>query len=103
MSEIPRQFELTISQGLLKSGPGQFAAGGFSPGMPFGVRPVAPKRGPVWFQKMDRNGDGDVSPREWLGSMEDFKRIDTDGDGLISADEAARYDAEMRKQGKPGK
>jgi Ca2+-binding EF-hand superfamily protein len=103
MSEIPRQYELTVSQGLLKSGPGQFSAGGFSPGMSFGARPAAPKRGPVWFRKMDRNGDGDVSPREWLGTMEDFRRIDTDGDGLIDAEEAERYDAQMRKQEKPGK
>jgi Ca2+-binding EF-hand superfamily protein len=103
MSEIPRQYELTVSQGLLKPGPGEFAAGGFSSRMAFGARPVAPKRGPVWFQKMDRNGDGDVSPREWLGTLEEFRRIDTDGDGLIDADEAARYDAQMRKQDKPGK
>jgi hypothetical protein len=35
--------------------------------------------------------------------MEDFRRIDTDGDGLIDAEEAERYDAQMRKQEKPGK
>jgi hypothetical protein len=45
---------------------------------------------------MDRNGDGDVSPREFLGSREDFRRIDADGDGLISAEEAERYDAAVR-------
>jgi hypothetical protein len=46
--------------------------------------------GLVWFDKMDRNRDGDVSPREFLGSMEDFRRLDADGDGLISLDEALR-------------
>ena len=45
--------------------------------------------GPLWFRKMDRNGDGDVSPREFLGTLEDFRKIDTDGDGLIDAQEAA--------------
>jgi hypothetical protein len=34
-----------------------------------------------------------VSLKEWLGSLEDFKRIDTDGDGLISAEEAEKADA----------
>jgi Ca2+-binding EF-hand superfamily protein len=40
--------------------------------------------GLVWFDKMDRNRDGDVSPREFLGSHDDFRRLDADGDGLIS-------------------
>src|SRR5439155_21616343 len=38
-----------------------------------------PPRGPEWFRKMDRNGDGDVSRREFLGTDEQFKEIDTDG------------------------
>ena len=44
--------------------------------------------GPEWFRKMDRNRDGDVSPREFLGPPALFKRLDLDGDGLITADEA---------------
>jgi hypothetical protein len=39
---------------------------------------------------MDRNGDGVVSPREFVGPPEVFRKLDTDGDGLISAEEAAR-------------
>jgi hypothetical protein len=58
----------------------------------------APQRGPLWFRKMDRNGDGDVSRAEWLGSAEDFKKIDTDGDGLISLEEAEKADALFRKK-----
>jgi Ca2+-binding EF-hand superfamily protein len=44
----------------------------------------------VWFRKMDRNRDGDISPREWLGTAEDFRKLDADGDGLISPEEAER-------------
>jgi hypothetical protein len=52
--------------------------------------------GPLWFRKMDRNGDGDVSRREFLGSAEDFKKLDLDGDGLINREEAEK--AEEKRQ-----
>jgi Ca2+-binding EF-hand superfamily protein len=46
--------------------------------------------GPEWFRKMDRNLDGDLSPREFLGTRDQFRRLDTDGDGLIDMGEAAK-------------
>ena len=46
---------------------------------------------------MDRNRDGDVSRKEFLGTDEQFRQIDVDGDGLISVEEADRYDAASRK------
>jgi Ca2+-binding EF-hand superfamily protein len=52
--------------------------------------------GPVWFQKMDRNRDGDVSHAEWLGSEARFAELDKDGDGLLSAAEARAGDARWR-------
>ena len=45
---------------------------------------------------MDRNGDGDVSRREFIGTDEQFKAIDTDGDGLISVEEAEAFDKKMK-------
>ncbi|MCS7045202.1 MAG: hypothetical protein NZO58_02480 [Gemmataceae bacterium] len=50
---------------------------------------VYPAHAPLWFRKMDRNGDGDVSRREFLGTPEEFRRLDRNGDTLIDADEAA--------------
>jgi hypothetical protein len=47
---------------------------------------------------MDRNGDGDVSRREFLGTDEQFREIDTDGDGLISVEEAEAYDKKRRER-----
>ena len=52
--------------------------------------PRAASAGPLWFRKMDRNGDGVVSRREFLGPKEQFDRIDRNGDGLIDLDEAER-------------
>jgi Ca2+-binding EF-hand superfamily protein len=53
---------------------------------------------PLWFRKMDRNNDGDVSPREFLGTPEDFDRLDLDKDGLISADEARQAEERLKKK-----
>jgi hypothetical protein len=62
---------------------------------------VLPRGLPEWFRKMDTNGDGFVSPREFLGSRADFNRIDTNGDGLIDPQEAERYDALVRAKKSP--
>lgn len=58
-----------------------------------------PAVGPVWFQRMDRNSDGDLTyisetsyGAEFLGPREAFHRLDADGDGLIDAKEAERAD-----------
>lgn len=47
----------------------------------------------AWFRKMDRNRDGDVSRREFLGPLDVFEKLDVDKDGLISAREASRADS----------
>jgi Ca2+-binding EF-hand superfamily protein len=52
--------------------------------------------GPVWFRKMDRNGDGDVSRLEFLGPLDDFAALDADGDGLISQPEVEAYEKTAR-------
>jgi len=98
-TEVPRRLQLAVRQSGLTNPYYYFSVEvgvGYRAQMPVPL----PTRGPAWFRKMDRNADGDVSPREWLGTDEEFQKIDTDGDGLISAEEAERYDALLKKQQK---
>ena len=91
--EVPRHLRVTLSAGM----PARvrfFGAGEES----MSAHPPTRGPGPLWFRRMDVNGDGDVSRREWLGSEEDFRRIDTDGDGLISLEEALKADEWFRKR-----
>ena len=37
---------------------------------------------------MDKNGDGDITLREFLGTKEQFKNLDKNGDGFIELSEA---------------
>jgi Ca2+-binding EF-hand superfamily protein len=49
---------------------------------------ISDLNGPRWFVRMDRNRDGDVSSREFLGTAEMFQQVDSDADGLIGLTEA---------------
>ncbi|HLW65921.1 MAG TPA: hypothetical protein VKS79_11415 [Gemmataceae bacterium] len=81
--DLPRQFQIILSHGELRSPEGD-------PGSGSVIRAANRLRGPLWFRKMDRNADGDVSRQEFLGTPEQFKLIDKDGDGLIDLQEAVQ-------------
>jgi EF hand len=81
-NEIPEAVSVSFALG---SVPGNIVE------RPVGVPTLAGRAvntGPEWFTRMDRNGDGDVTLKEFLGSEDDFKRLDTSGDGLLDPQEA---------------
>ena len=55
-------------------------------------------QGPEWFRRMDRNQDGDISYREFVGTRAMFAELDQDNDRLISADEASAIDSRFPDQ-----
>jgi hypothetical protein len=58
------------------------------------ARAIAPREAapaaPAWFTSMDKNGDRDLSPGEFLGTTDQFRQFDADGDGLLSVVEAVK-------------
>jgi Ca2+-binding EF-hand superfamily protein len=99
--QIPRSYQLALGLGQASFQRGRGERAVVTPNGNLAYPGDSQPGGPLWFRKMDRNGDGDVSPREFLGAQEDFKRLDTDGDGLISVEEAERAE-DLRKKGKGG-
>ena len=85
--EIVRHYRWFISRGEGTGAPALTAAAADRVSAPaFPTPPAAP----TWFLRMDRNRDGDLSPREFLGPAGTFAAYDADGDGLISPAEARR-------------
>lgn len=86
-SEVPLQFQMVAARGSLPGllgGPVNVAA--MSAQGSVGERTV----GPVWFRKMDKNRDGEVSRREFLGDVESFDVLDLNHDEAIELNEAIR-------------
>ena len=81
-AEVP--ISLSVHFGLGNAG---FTNRGSQGARPTTTRP-ANSDAPTWFTRMDRNGDGDLTLKEFLGDKEEFKRLDTNSDGFIEPNEA---------------
>jgi Ca2+-binding EF-hand superfamily protein len=80
-AEIPDRVRCVVQRG-------DIAAYSRQPMMETVARPQAPKDAPRWLSAMDQNADGELSPREFLGTAEQFRQFDANADGFVSADEA---------------
>jgi Ca2+-binding EF-hand superfamily protein len=86
-TDPPRRLHLEVIRGSFQL----FGTGGMGEStLPkMAVQPRVPV-GPIWFQRMDRNMDGDVSWKEFLGPRHVFEELDADHDGLIDPKEAEK-------------
>ena len=100
--DVPRRYAVSFSQGPAQGNDGLANFVVVAPGFGGPTEPAVPERkaGPLWFRKMDRNRDGDVSRKEFLFGDELFRLIDTDGDGLISLEEAEKAEGILGKEEK---
>ncbi len=98
--DLPRTYRLELRRAAvnLGDGGGLAAVAELYSGSYDSYEAEGSSKGPLWFRKMDKNRDGDVSRKEWLFSEELFRKIDTDGDGLISVQEAEKADEWFRKE-----
>jgi len=78
-SEFPHQYRITLGFGVQAAEMEQLVEAAMV---------TLPTIGPVWFRKQDRNRDGEVSSREFLGLRERFQKIDANSDGAIDVEEA---------------
>ncbi|MCA9213483.1 MAG: hypothetical protein KDB27_10485 [Planctomycetales bacterium] len=62
--------------------------------IPFSESEEDQPEAPRWFVTMDINKDGDLSRSEFLGTRDQFRELDANGDGLLSAKEAAQFNPE---------
>jgi Ca2+-binding EF-hand superfamily protein len=87
LAELPRTYELKVGRGAFSGRRGfDFASYDDPPRRRAGAQEDVLS----WFRHMDRNHDGDVSAREFLGTADEFRRLDTDRDGLLDPREAAK-------------
>jgi len=82
-SQMPRYFKIEMQRG----GPTLFGPGN-RPRAELPQPVMKSNNGPIWFQRMDRNGDSDLVWDEFLGPRDVFDRLDQDKDGLIDPSEA---------------
>ncbi len=58
-----------------------------------------PDPGETFVNNLDKDGDGKISPDEFeQPTVESFQRMDSDGDGLATQEEAGEFFDEMQRQ-----
>lgn len=85
-SEVPTRYRFGFGRGGTPISMNRYQQAILSQRSPNGEESSA---APKWFVHADRNGDGAISPREFLGTEAQFHNLDRNQDGFIDASEAS--------------
>ena len=86
--EIPRLYHFSLGRGM-PTFPGFRIPSPLRNGAAAARSSTRFPSGPRWFERMNKNGDGDLSPNEFLGTRDCFRKLDKNNDGLVDAEEAS--------------
>ena len=84
-SELESRYRLTFSFGRNQT----FDRNTGAMNAPLTPRLRSQGTGPTWYRRMDRNLDGDITWREFLGSRKQFDQLDVNSDEMIDVTEAS--------------
>ncbi len=82
IGELPQSMNISIIRGIV-------ADGTIVPDAPGIAVAATSGDAPLWFTKMDTNGDGELNEIEFIGTTEQFATLDKDHDGAIAVGEIA--------------
>jgi Ca2+-binding EF-hand superfamily protein len=92
-AEMPGEAVVTFSRGgAYRYNPRSLRGGVLNNGI------SSARRGPKWFVHMDKNGDGDITLREFLGTKKKFQELDKNKDGFIEFKEALQVAKKSAKK-----
>jgi Ca2+-binding EF-hand superfamily protein len=82
IGELPQSMKISVIRGIVGDGT-------VIPDSPVIMASTTPSDAPLWFSKMDINGDGELNEIEFIGTPEQFATLDKNQDGTINLSEAA--------------
>lgn len=80
IGELPQSMKISVIRGIV-------AEGQVVPDAPVMTTFAGNSDAPLWFSKMDANGDGELNEIEFIGTPEQFAMLDKDRDGAIVTSE----------------
>ena len=80
-AEIPQLYQISF-------GPGQPEFRGVEIKRSAGETVSVLSASPVWFGRLDRNGDSELTRREFPGTIAEFQKLDQNSDGVVDTAEA---------------